>query len=134
MPHEYRRHFPNEMKDHNSHDILLLCTACHAASNVHDNMLKQQLAEEYGAPQGCEEGVRVLEHSDRRRVRSAARALLTARDSLPDDRREELEAVVRGFYADVEAEAQSVPPPTCIVWNAPLSPQALQAASGLETR
>ena len=130
VPHEYRRHFPTEMKDHNSHDILLLCTACHAASNVHDNMLKQQLAEEYGAPQGCEEGVRVLENSDRRRVRSAARALTNNRENLPENRREELEAVVREFYCDAVSEAERVQ----TLSEGPLSPEALETASGLETR
>ncbi|KAI2654707.1 exonuclease 3 -5 domain-containing 2-like protein [Labeo rohita] len=90
VPHEYRRHFPAEMKDHNSHDILLLCTSCHAASNVHDGVLKQQLAEEHSAPQGCEEGIRLLEDADRRRVRSAARALLSASDGMPQSRKEEL--------------------------------------------
>lgn len=97
VPHEYRRHFPTEMKDHNSHDILLLCTSCHAASNVHDGFLKQTLAEEFSAPQGCEEGVRLLEDSDRRKVRSAARALLSARDGLPESRRAELEEMIKNY-------------------------------------
>lgn len=97
VPHEYRRHFPTEMKDHNSHDILLLCTSCHAASNVHDGFLKQNLAEEFSAPQGCEEGVRLLEDSDRRKVRSAARALLSARDGLPESRRAELEEMIKNY-------------------------------------
>ncbi|KAJ7988778.1 hypothetical protein DPEC_G00312740 [Dallia pectoralis] len=119
VPHEYRRHFPTEMKDHNSHDILLLCTSCHAASNVHDGFLKQQLADEYLAPQGCEEGVRLLEDSDRRRVRSAARALLTAGEGLPGPRREELQDVIRSFYNDPDLE---------------LTPDILQSAAGLETR
>ncbi|XP_074465967.1 exonuclease 3'-5' domain-containing protein 2 isoform X2 [Sebastes fasciatus] len=120
VPHEYRRHFPTEMKDHNSHDILLLCTSCHAASNVHDGFLKQQLAEEFAAPQGCEEGVRLLEDSDRRRVRSAARALLTAGEGLPEQRREELQALIKSFLdADEEQE---------------LTDEALQQAAGLETR
>ncbi|XP_019967482.1 exonuclease 3'-5' domain-containing protein 2 isoform X2 [Paralichthys olivaceus] len=120
VPHEYRRHFPTEMKDHNSHDILLLCTSCHAASNVHDGFLKQQLAEEFAAPQGCEEGVRLLEDSDRRRVRSAARALLTAGDGLPEQRREELQVLIRGFLNMNERQE--------------LSDEALQHAAGLETR
>nr|XP_046267966.1 exonuclease 3'-5' domain-containing protein 2 isoform X2 [Scatophagus argus] len=120
VPHEYRRHFPTEMKDHNSHDILLLCTSCHAASNVHDGFLKQQLAEEFAAPQGCEEGVRLLEDSDRRRVRSAARALLTAGDGLPEQRREELQALIKSFL-DVNEEQE-------------LTNEALQQAAGLETR
>uniref|UniRef100_UPI0037E85B14 exonuclease 3'-5' domain-containing protein 2 n=1 Tax=Semicossyphus pulcher TaxID=241346 RepID=UPI0037E85B14 len=120
VPHEYRRHFPTEMKDHNSHDILLLCTSCHAASNVHDSFLKQQLVEEFAAPQGCEEGVRTLEDSDRRRVRSAARALLTAGDGLPEQRRDELQTLIKSFLSVNEEQE--------------LTDEALQQAAGLETR
>eukprot|EP00064_Thunnus_orientalis_P008797 superscaffoldBa00001072_g8820 len=120
VPHEYRRHFPTEMKDHNSHDILLLCTSCHAASNVHDSFLKQQLAEEFAAPQGCEEGVRLLEDADRRKVRSAARALLTAGEGLPEQRREELQDLIKSFL-DMNEEQE-------------LTDEALQQAASLETR
>uniref|UniRef100_UPI003AAA84EE exonuclease 3'-5' domain-containing protein 2 n=1 Tax=Centroberyx gerrardi TaxID=166262 RepID=UPI003AAA84EE len=120
VPHEYRRHFPTEMKDHNSHDILLLCTACHAASNVHDCFLKQQLADEFAAPQGCEEGVRLLEDSDRRRVRSAARALVSAGDGLPEQRRDELQAFIKSFLSVNEEQE--------------LTAEALQRAASLETR
>ncbi|XP_034849228.1 exonuclease 3'-5' domain-containing protein 2 isoform X2 [Mirounga leonina] len=66
IPHEYRKHFPIEMKDHNSHDVLLLCTSCHAISNYYDNHLKQQLAREFQAPIGSEEGLRLLEDPERR--------------------------------------------------------------------
>ncbi|XP_047717138.1 exonuclease 3'-5' domain-containing protein 2 isoform X2 [Prionailurus viverrinus] len=66
IPHEYRKHFPIEMKDHNSHDVLLLCTSCHAVSNYYDNHLKQQLAREFQAPIGSEEGLRLLEDPERR--------------------------------------------------------------------
>ncbi|MBN3270905.1 EXD2 protein, partial [Polyodon spathula] len=116
VPHEYRRHFPIQMKDHNSHDVLLLCTSCHAASNYHDNLLKQRLSEEHSAPLGCEEGVRPLEDSDRRQVRSGARALLKA-DSLPESRREELLGTLRTFYSLDK-----------------ITPALLQEAAGLETR
>lgn len=116
VPHEYRRHFPVEMKDHNSHDVLLLCTACHAASNHHDNRLKQALAEEFNAPIGCEEATRLLEDHDRRQVRSSARALLHA-DSLPHARREELQGILKAFY---KTDA--------------LSRELLQEAASLETR
>ncbi|XP_029983244.1 exonuclease 3'-5' domain-containing protein 2 isoform X1 [Sphaeramia orbicularis] len=120
VPHEYRRHFPTEMKDHNSHDILLLCSSCHAASNVHDGFLKQQLADEFAAPQGCEEGVRLLEDPDRRRVRSAARALLTAGDGLPEARRQELQEAIKNFL-NLNEEQE-------------LTKEALQQVAGLETR
>ncbi|XP_053241041.1 exonuclease 3'-5' domain-containing protein 2 isoform X2 [Podarcis raffonei] len=116
VPHEYRKHFPIQMKDHNSHDVLLLCTSCHAISNYYDNHLKQQLAEEFGAPIGCEEGVRLLEDPIRRQVRSGARALLNA-DSLPHARKEELLQVIKDYFDSVT-----------------VSPEMLQEAAGLETR
>ncbi|XP_049562862.1 exonuclease 3'-5' domain-containing protein 2 isoform X2 [Orcinus orca] len=97
IPHEYRKHFPIEMKDHNSHDVLLLCTSCHAISNYYDNHLKQQLAREFQAPTGSEEGLRLLEDPERRQVRSGARALLNA-EGLPAHRKEELLQALREFY------------------------------------
>ncbi|XP_055087154.1 exonuclease 3'-5' domain-containing protein 2 isoform X2 [Periophthalmus magnuspinnatus] len=120
VPHEYRRHFPTEMKDHNSHDILLLCTSCHAASNVHDGFLKQQLADEFSAPQGCEEGVRLHEDTDRRRVRSAARALLSAGGGLPESRRVELEEMIKNYLNMNHDE--------------PLTVETINQAASLETR
>lgn len=104
------------MKDHNSHDVLLLCTSCHAISNYYDNHLKQQLAEEFNAPIGCEEGVRLLEDPIRRQVRSGARALLNA-DSLPDARKEELLQVIKDYFD-----------------SATISLEMLNEAAGLETR
>lgn len=104
------------MKDHNSHDVLLLCTSCHAISNYYDNHLKQQLAQEFGAPIGSEEGVRLLEDPLRRQVRSGARALLNA-DSLPEPRRAELLQGIKEFYNTDTVTAEM-----------------LQAAADLETR
>ena len=116
IPHEYRKHFPIEMKDHNSHDVLLLCTSCHAVSNYYDNHLKQQLAREFQAPIGSEEGLRLLEDPERRQVRSGARALLNA-ESLPARRKEELLRALREFY-DTDT----------------ITDEMLQEAASLETR
>ncbi|KFO24205.1 Exonuclease 3'-5' domain-containing protein 2 [Fukomys damarensis] len=116
IPHEYRKHFPIEMKDHNSHDVLLLCTSCHAISNYYDNHLKQQLAKEFQAPIGSEEGLRLLEDPERRQVRSGARALLNA-ESLPPHRKEELLQALRGFYS-----------------TDAVTDEMLQEAASLETR
>lgn len=116
IPHEYRKHFPIEMKDHNSHDVLLLCTSCHAISNYYDNHLKQQLAKEFEAPIGSEEGLRLLEDPERRQVRSGARALLNA-ESLPAHRKEELLQALREFY-NTDA----------------VTDEMLQEAASLETR
>ncbi|XP_053553965.1 exonuclease 3'-5' domain-containing protein 2 [Bombina bombina] len=116
VPHEYRRHFPIQMKDHNSHDVLLLCTACHAVSNYYDANLKQQLAEEFNAPIGCEEGLRLLEDPMRRQVRSGARALLNA-TNLPEQRRAELLQDIKDFYSTEN-----------------VTPETLQEAANLESR
>ncbi|XP_036167001.1 exonuclease 3'-5' domain-containing protein 2 isoform X2 [Myotis myotis] len=116
VPHEYRKHFPIEMKDHNSHDVLLLCTSCHAISNYYDNHLKQQLAKEFQAPIGSEEGLRLLEDPERRQMRSGARALLNA-ESLPAHRKEELLQALREFYS-----------------TDTVTDEMLQEAASLETR
>ncbi|KAJ1103498.1 hypothetical protein NDU88_000921 [Pleurodeles waltl] len=116
VPHEYRKHFPIQMKDHNSHDVLLLCTACHAVSNYYDNILKQRLAKEFNAPIGCEEGVRLFEDVARRQVRSGARALLHA-EGLPEQRKEELLAGIKEFYKTED-----------------VTTEMLQEAATLETR
>ena len=38
------------MKEHLSHDVVLLCTPCHQMCSYHDGKFKRYLAEEYGAP------------------------------------------------------------------------------------
>lgn len=38
------------MKDHTSHDVVLLCRRCHQISNLHDTHLREKLAHECGAP------------------------------------------------------------------------------------
>ena len=52
VPHDYRRHFPPEMKDHHSHDILLTCPQCHGLANLYDDQLRKELAIKYNAPLG----------------------------------------------------------------------------------
>lgn len=38
------------MKDHTSHDVVLLCPRCHQISNMQDLRLREQLAIECDAP------------------------------------------------------------------------------------
>lgn len=44
----FRRHFPSLLKEHKSHDVLLMCVACHQRSNLHDNELKRRLLAQCG--------------------------------------------------------------------------------------
>jgi len=100
VPHEYRRYFPAVMKDHQSHDVLLMCVPCHQRSNMHDASMRRQLAEECNAPIGTETDVKLKENFLLKQVRSAGRALQAdrARGCIPIKRKEELQAVLKEHY------------------------------------
>lgn len=107
VPHEYRKYFPEIMKNHISHDILLLCLRCHQISNLRDGELRRALAKECNAP--IESGVlgKVMDDPELRKVRSAGRALFKARKSLPQDRVALLEDVLKKHF-DVDEVTDDV--------------------------
>ncbi len=47
------------MRDHSSHDILLMCHNCHTHSNLLDLNLRRELALECDAPIGTEDDIKV---------------------------------------------------------------------------
>ncbi|XP_034235121.1 exonuclease 3'-5' domain-containing protein 2 isoform X2 [Thrips palmi] len=85
VPHEYHC-----MKNHQSHDVLLLCTPCHARSNIADLSLRLKLAQICNAPFHADENLKVLENGKNKSLRSAARALLNKSNELPERRQKEL--------------------------------------------
>lgn len=52
VPHEYRKHFPVELKSHNFHDVLSMCVICHESYERKADELKRQLAAQFDAPIG----------------------------------------------------------------------------------
>jgi len=110
VPHEYRKYFPAVMKDHQSHDVLLMCVRCHQVSNLHDSRLRQQLADECGAPITSTSSTKVWENSDMKRVRSAGRAIQAnrKRQSIPPERLQELIAVLRTHFGMDEVTEEMV--------------------------
>eukprot|EP00879_Flechtneria_rotunda_P011906 GHRR01012435.1.p1 GENE.GHRR01012435.1~~GHRR01012435.1.p1 ORF type:complete len:931 (+),score=387.60 GHRR01012435.1:2246-5038(+) len=50
VPACYRRCFPSHLKSHRSHDILLLCFDCHQVAHKAAEVVKRQIAAEYGVP------------------------------------------------------------------------------------
>jgi len=98
VPHEYRRYFPAVMKDHQSHDVLLMCVRCHQKSNILDAGLRSRLAHECGAPIGTENGVKLRNNFDLKRIKSAGKALASSRNKLPEMRRLELEKILTDHY------------------------------------
>ncbi|XP_068210120.1 exonuclease 3'-5' domain-containing protein 2 isoform X2 [Palaemon carinicauda] len=98
VPHEYRRFFPNILKSHENHDIVLLCVECHRLSNVLDNTLRTQLAEEFSAPIGFENGAKATIDKSRKSVKHAASALVKCRNDIPEKRVRELENIIKEFF------------------------------------
>jgi hypothetical protein len=50
VPKCFRRHFPSNLKNHNSYDILPLCWPCHCKYEKHAYNLKKKISEEYQVP------------------------------------------------------------------------------------
>ena len=107
IPSCYRQHFPEHLKSHRSHDIVLLCVDCHEAAHCAAEKHKRQVAVDFGVPLfarrvvvsgngsgfeaevvdgGAKGGVSPLQ------LRTAATALLRHGTEMPKDRREDLEA------------------------------------------
>lgn len=53
VPHCYRQHFPEHMKSHLSHDIVLLCVGCHQVCNAADTRRMQVRTRAEGAVLGA---------------------------------------------------------------------------------
>ncbi|XP_068628735.1 exonuclease 3'-5' domain-containing protein 2 [Battus philenor] len=104
VPREYRKYFPEIMKDHSSHDVVLLCVGCHQRSNMHDQVVRDSLATRCGAPLSAHGDTKYKEDADCKKIRSAARALLyqSKKHVLPDSRRQELENVVLQHFPEHE--------------------------------
>lgn len=118
------------MKDHTSHDILLLCPPCHQRSNISDTQMRYRLANMADAPFTAKEGgARLVEqpnlryclffyHHQRtsnnylytlRRLKSAAKALHFNATGIPPERVEALRLEIRShFPADTEINDQLI--------------------------
>ncbi|KXJ13471.1 exonuclease 3'-5' domain-containing protein 2 [Exaiptasia diaphana] len=98
VPHEYRKYFPDCMKDHHSHDVVLMCPECHRLSSIYDEQLRQRLASEYEAPVGNKEFSKFIQDPEKMKVKSAAKALLNSPDKIPTKRKEELSQILHDYY------------------------------------
>ncbi|OWF38322.1 Exonuclease 3'-5' domain-containing protein 2 [Mizuhopecten yessoensis] len=102
IPREYRKYLPHQLKEHSSHDVLLMCVPCHMQSTQHDYVIRQQLAEECNAPIDNGSGIKLHHDEDLRKIKSAAKALLKCRETIPAERRAALENIVKTFYETEE--------------------------------
>ena len=79
------------MKEHLSHDVLLLCVNCHQTSSRHDGVMKKMISFEYCAPLEAN-SQKYHEDPDKVKLRSLARALSAEgrEHQLPEWRRIEI--------------------------------------------
>ncbi|KAF5202201.1 Rrp6-like [Thalictrum thalictroides] len=112
VPSCYRVHFPEHLKSHRSHDIVLLCVDCHEIAHSAAEKHKRRVAGKFGIPLfvqkvtntevnsgtlGYEENVDEAGVSPLQ-LRSSAMALLRHGSNMPTKRREELTQIVMKFY------------------------------------
>lgn len=92
MPRVFRRHLPEQIKDHNYHDVLLLCVQCHCAYEVEAGKFKQEICKELGI--AINDGGGEEYNREVGELRGAARALLNHGNVIPEPRRSHLYSVV----------------------------------------
>ncbi|XP_067936179.1 exonuclease 3'-5' domain-containing protein 2-like [Watersipora subatra] len=95
VPREYRKHFPEILKSHSSHDVVLLCALCHQKSGISDQRYKMHFADLCNAPYTT--GA-VTVNQELKKVKSAARTLNGYMDKIPAKRVEECRSILREFY------------------------------------
>eukprot|EP00850_Spirogloea_muscicola_P020421 SM000215S06727 [mRNA] locus=s215:111800:118939:- [translate_table: standard] len=114
VPSCYRQYFPEHLKSHRSHDIVLLCIDCHEVAHKAAERQKRQVAEDFGIPLvparicaplgGLEITAEAAGGEELRRpgvepslLRRSAMALLRHGKSMPPARLQELEEVLRMY-------------------------------------
>lgn len=110
IPSCYRMHFPEHLKSHRSHDIVLLCVDCHEIAHSAAEKYKRKIAAEFGIPLFIRKVYDSSQSQDKSgpsssdsnledagvsplELRTAAMALLRHGPRMPAKRREELTEV-----------------------------------------
>ncbi|XP_020095503.1 protein RRP6-like 3 isoform X2 [Ananas comosus] len=125
IPSCYRMHFPEHLKSHRSHDIVLLCVDCHEAAHAAAEKYKKQIAGEFGIPlfvqrivgSGDKPIITVSSSIDGKdddtgvsplQLRTAAMALLRHGSSMPLERQAELMQIVKAYYGGREVTPEDL--------------------------
>ena len=99
VPREYRKYFPTVMKEHTSHDVLLLCFRCHQKSNMEDLKLRKYLSNRCSAPlEGEDGGRRETLNIELNIIKKAAKALYNQSNKIPESRKEELKKILLTYF------------------------------------
>ncbi|KAJ4760723.1 hypothetical protein LUZ62_071098 [Rhynchospora pubera] len=128
IPSCYRMHFPEHLKSHRSHDIVLLCVDCHEKAHKAAERYKRKVAEEFGVPlfvqkivdSGEEKVIASIGLTNNKNsndggkgvsplhLRTAAMALLRHGSSMPSERRDQLMETVKAYYGGREVSEKDL--------------------------
>ncbi|KAF5758660.1 putative ribonuclease D [Helianthus annuus] len=125
IPSCYRIHFPEHLKSHRSHDIVLVCVDCHEKAHSSAERYKKKVALEFGIPLFVHKVVNSNEQQDVSgsstsvmklgdcgvsplELRTAAMALIRHGPRMPPQRREELKQVVKKYYGGREISEEDL--------------------------
>ncbi|GLU17381.1 hypothetical protein SLE2022_337500 [Rubroshorea leprosula] len=125
IPSCYRVHFPEHLKSHRSHDIVLLCVDCHEIAHAAAEKHKRKISAEFGIPlyvqkvvdsnqtlviSGLSDPAVNFEESgvSPLQLRAAAKALLRHGPEMPPSRCEELTQIVMKYYGGREISKEDL--------------------------
>ncbi|KAL7594019.1 hypothetical protein Lser_V15G34725 [Lactuca serriola] len=124
IPSCYRIHFPEHLKSHRSHDIVLVCVDCHEKAHSAAEKYKKKVASEFSIPLFVQKVVDSNEESHDEsgtsfmkladggvsplELRTAAMALLRHGPRMPAQRCEELKEVVKKYYGGREISEEDL--------------------------
>lgn len=104
IPHSYRRHFPMRIKSHSSHDVVLMCVACHSKSQAHCDQMKITISAEMKIPLDAPQD-KVSVNLGQQKARNAALALVGSQaDHIPAEQRKVLMETVGLHFGCCGAE------------------------------
>ena len=87
------------MRNHQSHDILLMCIPCHKLGGFYDLGFRRKLGDICSAPVSDKEESKMLIDNEAKKVKSAARALVNDREcKIPEKRVKELQNLILGYF------------------------------------
>jgi hypothetical protein len=105
IPFCYRTNFPDDVKSHSHHDVLLLCSECHEKYEIEAQKLKREIGEEYGYPVNMH---RYTYDSRIGRVMKHASAIVLHRDKMPPEKFERCLRTVKDYYGKEEVSEEEI--------------------------
>ena len=100
VPYAYRTLLPDHYKSHMSHDIVILCPDCHVNCERETKRRMKEMEKILRVEMGEEDCSPVIDDPYLHHVRSCAIALVRWKESMPKDKIENYETVVRLYLAN----------------------------------